>query len=382
MGMSGSPDYFQETHHILRQTVARFVDREIKPHVESWEEAGEFPRELYRKAAEVGLLGVCYPQQWSGIETDIFHEAVVTEELTRSGSGGVAAGLMSHGIALPPILALGNEEQKERFVPPVLQGEKIAALGVTEPGGGSDVANIRTRAVRDGGCYIVNGSKTMITSGTRADLVTMAVRTGGPGHHGLSLLVVETDSPGFTVSKKLRKMGWWASDTAELALQDVRVPVENRLGAEGSAFYGLMHNFQKERLYLALMANATAQLALEESIKYARIREAFGKPLTGFQVTRHKLVDMATLVEVSREFTYRVAAKIQAGANAVKEVSMAKIFSAEICDRVCHQAVQIHGGYGYMREYLVERLYRDSRILSIGGGTTEIMKEMISKMIL
>ncbi len=380
--MSGSPDYFQETHHILRQTVARFVDREIKPHVESWEEAGEFPRELYRKAAEVGLLGVCYPQQWSGIETDIFHEAVVTEELTRSGSGGVAAGLMSHGIALPPILALGNEEQKERFVPPVLQGEKIAALGVTEPGGGSDVANIRTRAVRDGGCYIVNGSKTMITSGTRADLVTMAVRTGGPGHHGLSLLVVETDSPGFTVSKKLRKMGWWASDTAELALQDVRVPVENRLGAEGSAFYGLMHNFQKERLYLALMANATAQLALEESIKYARIREAFGKPLTGFQVTRHKLVDMATLVEVSREFTYRVAAKIQAGANAVKEVSMAKIFSAEICDRVCHQAVQIHGGYGYMREYLVERLYRDSRILSIGGGTTEIMKEMISKMIL
>ncbi len=380
--MNGIPDYFQETHHILRQTVARFVDREIKPHVESWEEAGEFPRELYRKAAEVGLLGVCYPQEWSGIETDIFHEVVVTEELTRSGSGGVAAGLMSHGIALPPILALGNEEQKERFVPPVLRGEKIASLGVTEPGGGSDVANIRTRAVRDGGCYIVNGSKTMITSGTRADFVTMAVRTGGPGHHGLSLLVVETNSPGFTVSKKLRKMGWWASDTAELALHDVRVPVENLLGAEGSAFYGLMHNFQKERLYLALMANTTAQLALEESIKYARIREAFGKPLTGFQVTRHKLVDMATLVEVSREFTYRVAAKIQAGANAVKEISMAKIFSADICDRVCHQAVQIHGGYGYMREYLVERLYRDSRILSIGGGTTEIMKELISKMIL
>ncbi|MGB6067828.1 MAG: acyl-CoA dehydrogenase family protein [Desulfomonilaceae bacterium] len=380
--MNGIPDYFQETHHILRQTVARFVDREIKPHVESWEEAGEFPRELYRKAAEVGLLGVCYPQEWGGIETDIFHEVVVTEELTRSGSGGVAAGLMSHGIALPPILALGNEEQKERFVPPVLRGEKIASLGVTEPGGGSDVANIRTRAVRDGGCYIVNGSKTMITSGTRADFVTMAVRTGGPGHHGLSLLVVETNSPGFSVSKKLRKMGWWASDTAELALHDVRVPVENLLGAEGSAFYGLMHNFQKERLYLALMANSTAQLALEESIKYARIREAFGKPLTGFQVTRHKLVDMATLVEVSREFTYRVAAKIQAGANAVKEISMAKIFSADICDRVCHQAVQIHGGYGYMREYLVERLYRDSRILSIGGGTTEIMKELISKMIL
>jgi acyl-CoA dehydrogenase len=294
----------------------------------------------------------------------------------------VAAGLMSHGIALPPILALGNAEQKERFIPPVLRGEKIAALGVTEPGGGSDVANIRTRALRDGSHYIVNGSKTMITSGTRADFVTMAVRTGGPGHRGVSLLVVETDSPGFAVSKKLRKMGWWASDTAELALDDVRVPVENLLGEEGAAFYGLMHNFQRERLYMALMANATAQLALEESIKYARVREAFGRPLKGFQVTRHKLVDMATAVEISREFTYRVAAKIQAGENMVKEISMAKIFSAEICDRVCREAVQIHGGYGYMREYLVERLYRDSRILSIGGGTTEIMKEIISKMIL
>ncbi len=194
--------------------------------------------------------------------------------------------------------------------------------------------------------------------------------------------MVETDTPGFSVSKKLRKMGWWASDTGELSFQDVRVPAENLLGGEGAGFYGIMNNFQKERLYLALMANTTAQLALEESIKYARTREAFGRPLVGFQVTRHKLVDMATLVEVSREFTYSVAAKIQAGENMVKEISMAKIFSSEICDKVCHAAVQIHGGYGYMREYPVERLFRDSRILSIGGGTTEIMKEIISKMIL
>ena len=380
--MSGPLDYFRDTHRMLRETVTRFVQREIKPYVEDWEEAGEFPRELYRKAAEIGLLGVCYPEEWSGIETDLFHEVVVTEELTRSGSGGVAVGLMSHAIALPPILSLGSAEQKERFIPPVLQGEKIAALGITEPGGGSDVANIRTRAVRDGDWYVVNGTKTMITSGTRADLVTMAVRTGGAGHTGVSLLVVETDTPGFTVSKKLRKMGWWASDTAELSLADVRVPVGNLLGEEGAAFYGVMQNFQKERLYLALMANTTAQMALEESINYARIREAFGRPLSGFQVTRHKLVDMAVLVEVSREFTYRIAAKIQAGENMVKEISMAKIFSTDICDRVCHAAVQIHGGYGYMREYPIERLYRDSRILSIGGGTTEIMKEIISKMIL
>ncbi len=375
-------DYFGESHEILRQTVARFVEREIKPFVEQWEEAGEFPRELYRKAADIGLLGVCYPEEWSGFQSDIFHEVVVTEELTRSGSGGLAAGLMSHGIALPPILALGTHEQKQRFIPSVLKGEKIAALGVTEPGGGSDVANLRTRAVRDGDYYVVSGSKTMITSGARADFVTMAVRTDGPGHRGVSLLVVETASPGFTVSKKLKKMGWWASDTAELSLDEVRVPAENLLGQEGAAFYGLMSNFQKERLYLALMANATAQLALEESIKYAQAREAFGRTLAGFQVTRHKLVDMATMVEVSREFTYRVAAGIRAGKDMVKQVSMAKIFSADICDRVCHAAVQIHGGYGYMREYPVERLYRDSRILSIGGGTSEIMKEIISKIIL
>lgn len=380
--MTAELDYFGESHRILRQTVARFVDREIRPYVDEWEEAGEFPRDLYRKAAAVGLLGIGYPEELGGAEGDIFHEVVLTEELVRSGSGGVAAGLMSLSIAIPPILAAGTQEQKQRFIPPVLRGEKIASLGITEPGGGSDVANLRTRAVRDGDCYVVNGSKTMITSGCRADLVTLAVRTGEAGTKGVSLLVVETGSPGFTVSKKLRKMGWWASDTAELSLDDVRVPVENRLGEEGTAFYTIMRNFQKERLYLALMANTTAQMALEESIKYSRAREAFGKPLLGFQVTRHKLVDMATLVEVSREFTYRVAAGIQAGHNKVKEISMAKIFATDICDRVCHAAVQIHGGYGCMREYLVERLYRDSRILSIGGGTSEIMKEIVSKLML
>ena len=380
--MNTALEYFGESHRILRLMVARFVEREIKPFVEEWEEAGGFPRDLYQKAAEVGLLGIGYPEALGGTDADLFHEVVLTEELTRSGSGGVAAGLMSLGIALPPILALGTEEQKARFISPVLRGEKIAALGITEPGGGSDVAAVQTRAVRDGDSYVVNGSKTMITSGCRADQVTMAVRTGGSGHKGISLLVVDTTSPGFTVSKKLRKMGWWASDTAELALNDVRVPVENRLGEEGAAFYGIMHNFQKERLYLALMANTTAALALEESLKYVHVREAFGRSLAGFQVTRHKLVDMATMVEVSREFTYRVAARIQAGENVVKEVSMAKIFSTDICDRVCHMAVQIHGGYGFMREYLVERLYRDSRILSIGGGTSEIMKEIISKIIL
>lgn len=380
--MSDRLDYFDESHQILRQSVSRFVEQEIKPHIEAWEEAGEFPRELYQRAAEVGILGVGFPEEWDGCGGDVFHEVVVSEELTRSGSGGLAAGLMSLGIALPPIMALGNDEQKRRFAAPVLRGERIAALGITEPGGGSDVANLRTRAVRDGDYYVINGSKTMITSGCRADQVTLAVRTGEPGYRGVSLVVVETDTPGFHVSKKLRKMGWWASDTAELALEDVRAPVANLLGQEGMGFYGIMHNFQRERLYLCLMANTTARLALEASIEYAKAREAFGRNLMGFQVTRHKLVDMATLVEVSTEFTYRAAAKIQAGRDAVTEISMAKNFATEACDKVCHAAVQIHGGYGYMREYLVERLYRDSRILSIGGGTTEIMKEIISKRIL
>lgn len=380
--MSLSEDHFDESHRILRQTVSRFVQREIKPFVEQWEEEGEFPRELYGQAAEAGFLGVGYPEEWGGAGGDIFHEVVVTEELTRSGSGGLAAGLMSHSIALPPILALGTPEQKGRFVRPVLEGRKIAALGVTEPGCGSDVANVRTRAVRDGEEYVVNGRKTMITSGPRADQVTLAVRTGEAGYKGVSLLVVETDRPGFSVSRKLKKMGWWASDTGELVLEDVRVPTDNLLGREGDGFHGLMHNFQKERFYLCLMANTTAQLALEEALQYAKVREAFGRPLVGFQVTRHKLADMAVLVEVSREFTYRVGALIQAGRDAVTEVSMAKVFSADVCDRVCHAAVQIHGGYGYMREYLVERLYRDSRILSLGGGTSEIMKEIIAKRII
>ena len=380
--MSVDLEYFDETHRILRRTVARFVEKELKPYVEEWEEAGEFPRELYAKAAEAGVIGVGYPEEYGGGGGDIFHGVVVGEELIRCGSGGVCAGLGTHSISLPPILALGTEEQKKRFVPPVLAGKKIASLGVTEPSAGSDVANIRTRAVKDGDCYVVNGQKTFISSGTRADQVTLAVRTGGPGAHGISILVVEKGTPGFTVSKKIRKMGWWASDTAELTFEDCRVPAENLIGEENQGFYGFMHNFQTERVTLCVMANSTAQLALDYAMDYAKTREAFGRTLTGFQVTRHKLVDMAMLVDISREYTYRVAAKIGAGIDAVTEVSMAKIFATDVCDKVCNDAVQIFGGYGYMREYPVERLFRDSRILSLGGGTTEIMKEIISKRIL
>ncbi len=380
--MTDYQHYFGETHNLVRETVRKFVAREIRPFVDDWEEHGEFPRELYGKAGDAGILGIGYPEEYGGSGGDIFVKIASSEELMRCGSAGVVAGLGSLDISIPPILALGTEEQKFRFVPPVLKGEKISALGITEPDAGSDVANIRTRASRRDDHYRVNGSKMFITSGARADQLTCAVRTGGEGSRGISLLVIPSQAPGYAVSKKLRKMGWWASDTAQIFLEECRVPVENLLGREGQGFYGIMENFQNERLQLSVMANMTSQIALEESLRYAKEREAFGRALSGFQVTRHRLADMATLVEASREFVYRVAARMGAGENQVKEISMAKNFACTVSDRVTFDAVQIHGGAGYMREYLVERLYRDNRILSIGGGTQEIMKEIIAKMML
>jgi acyl-CoA dehydrogenase len=372
-------EYFNEDHQIFRGTVRKFVEKEIMPNIEHWEDAEIFPVELYARAAGAGLMGLDFPEAYGGIPCDKFMHVAYTEEICRCGSIGLVSGLGSYAIACPPILHMGTEEQKQRFLPPVFSGQKIAALGITEPDAGSDVANIRTRAVRDGDHYIVNGAKTFITSGCRADFITTAVRTGGSGFKGLRLLVVDSCTPGVSVAKKIRKMGGHASDPAALGFEDCRVPAENLLGGEGMGFYGIMANFQNERLALAVMAHATAELALKESIKYAKTREAFGKTLTGFQVTRHKLVDMATKVSVAREYNYRVAAKMQAGIDCIREVSMAKNFACEVCDKVVFDAVQIHGGYGYTREYMVERLYRDSRILSIGGGTTEIMKEIVSK---
>lgn len=372
-------EYFTEEHQIFRTSVRKFVEREIKPHIDHWEDEELFPVELYKKAADAGFLGLEYPEAYGGSPCDKFMNIAYTEEMIRAGSVGLVAGLGSYSIAMPPVLSMGTEKQKQKFLVPVLKGEKISALGITEPNAGSDVANIRTRAVRNGDHYIVNGSKTFITSGCRAHFITTAVRTGGAGYKGVSLLMIDSSTPGFTVAKKIRKMGWNASDTAELSFVDCRVPVENMLGGEGQGFVGIMINFQNERLALAVMAHAVAELALEESIKYAKTREAFGRTLSGFQVTRHKLVDMATRVEVAKQFNYRVAAKMQAGQDAIRDVSMAKNFACEVCDKVVYDAVQIHGGYGYAREYLVERLYRDSRILGIGGGTTEIMKEIISK---
>jgi acyl-CoA dehydrogenase len=372
-------EYFGETQNIVRSNVRKFVEREILPYVDQWEEACSFPIELYQKAGAAGLLGIGHPEEFGGTGNDIFSKIAASEELMRSTSGGLVASLGSNDIGLPPIWKWGCQAMKQRIVPEVLSGEKIAALAITEPGGGSDVASLKTRAQKEGEHYVVNGSKTFITSGIRADYYTVAVRTGGEGYAGISLLMIEKGTPGFSTGRNLKKTGWWASDTAELFFEDCRVPVTNLIGAENAGFIAIMSNFEMERLSLCVMANMTAQIAFEECMKYVKEREAFGRPIGKFQVTRHKLAEMATQIEASKEFTYRLAAKIQAGKSVVKEISMAKNFATTVSDRVTYDAVQIFGGMGFMRESVVERLARDNRILSIGGGTYEIMNEVISK---
>ena len=369
-----------EEHAAIRQTMRRFAQTQIAPKSAEWEEAEEFPIELYKAACDAGIVGVGYPESVGGQGGDLSHVLVASDEMVIAGrSVGVVVGLGSHGIALPPIIRFGTPEQHARFVKPCLTDGKIAALAVTEPGGGSDVANLATKAERDGDFYVVTGAKTFITSGTRADFVTCAVRTGGAGHGGISMLVIEKGTPGFTVSKKLRKTGWWASDTAELHFDGCRVPLANRIGPENGAFPMIMMNFAGERLMLAGQCVAIAELAYRESIAYARERHAFGKSLTAFQVTRHKLADMASRIAAARALTGEAVTRVLRGEQAAGLASMAKNVATDMCSFVCDQAVQLHGGYGYMRETLVERLYRDARLYPIGGGTREIMNEVIAK---
>jgi acyl-CoA dehydrogenase len=372
-----------EEHAAIRQTMRRFAQTQIAPKSAEWEEAEEFPIELYKTACAAGISGVGYPEAVGGQGGDLSHVLVACDEMVIAGrSVGVVVGLGSHGIALPPIVRFGTPEQQARFVKPCLTEGRIAALAVTEPSGGSDVANLQTRAVRDGDHYVVTGAKTFITSGTRADFVTCAVRTGGEGHAGVSLLVIERGTPGFDASKKLRKTGWWASDTAELHFDGCRVPVANRIGPENGAFPMIMMNFASERLMLAGQCVAIAELAYREAIAYAKERRAFGKSLAGFQVTRHKLADMASRIAAARALTGEAVVRVLKPGGELQATglaAMAKNVATDMCSFVCDQAVQIHGGYGYMRETLVERLYRDARLYPIGGGTREIMNEVIAK---
>lgn len=369
-----------EEHTALRAQARRWAAREMAPHAHAWDVEGEFPRALYKSAADASLLGVGYAEALGGNGGDLTHALAVSEEMVLAGhSVGAVVGLGSHGIALPPLVKLGTPEQQQRFVVPTLRGDKISALAITEPSGGSDVASLKTTATRDGDGYVVTGEKAFITSGCRADFVVAAVRTGGPAHGGISLLVIERDTPGFSVSQKLDKMGWRASDTAILSFDHCRVPAENLIGAENAGFLAIMMNFVTERVYLAAQCVAISELSYQVSVTYAKGREAFGRNILGFQVIRHKLADMASRIAAARAITAEVTVRAVRGENPAALAAMAKNTATDACSFVVDQAVQIHGGAGYLRESLVERLYRDARLYPIGGGTREIMNEIIAK---
>jgi acyl-CoA dehydrogenase len=381
-GVRAPPPPFTDEHEELRETVRRFVGKEIAPQVDQWEEAREFPRELFARCGELGFLGLKFPEDYGGQGGTPVHDAVWIEELSRSGgSGGVAAGLNAHAsIAMPPVFNFGTEEQRQRWIVPGIRGERIGALGVTEPDAGSNVAGIRTAARKVPGGYVVNGSKTFITNGVRADFLACAVKTSPEGgHRGLSFLVLEREMPGYEVTRKLEKMGWHASDTGELSFTDVEVPDENLLGAENGGFHLTMANFQWERLSMALAAVGGMQRVFDVTLAYAKEREAFGRPVGKFQAIRHKFAEMATSIEASRALTYNALRLFAAGQDAIREVTMAKLLSQRAMLEVADECLQIHGGYGYMREYGIERAVRDARLGPIGGGTDEIMKEILGK---
>ncbi|MGJ4902366.1 acyl-CoA dehydrogenase family protein [Bradyrhizobium sp. HKCCYLS2058] len=375
--MTKSPFYTAE-HEAFRDVIKRFVDKEIAPFASAWDEAGEFPRALYLKAAEIGLLGLGFPEEFGGVPADQFMKIVSSQELARAGAGGISASLMSHTIGAPPIARAAQPQVRARVLPEILAGRKISALAITEPSGGSDVANLRTRAVRDGDHYVVSGEKTFITSGMRADYVTVAVRTGGPGPAGVSLLLVPGDTPGLTRTR-LDKMGWWASDTATLHFDGCRVPVENLIGEEGQGFKLIMHNFNSERMGMAASCTAYARVCLDDAISYARERHTFGKPLAQHQVIRHKLVDMAQRVAASQAMLEMLAWRLEQGDNPVAEICMMKNQATQTMAYCASEAVQIFGGAGFMRGVRVERIYREVKVNAIGGGTEEIMKDLASR---
>ena len=359
-----------------------FVAREVAPHLQAWEDAGEVPRALHLAAAKQGFLGLGVPEELGGSGGTFLDSLALTEAMAEAGaSSGLLAGLFTSGIALPHMVAAGTPDLVDRFVRPTLAGETIGALAVTEPGGGSDVANIRTTAVRDGDSYVVNGAKTFITSGVRADFVTTAVRTGGPGYGGVSLLVVEKGAPGFEVTRALAKMGWHCSDTAELSFTDVRVPAANLVGAEDGGFALIAQQFVAERLALAVHGYGIAARALALTVDHAKARETFGRPLASRQVVQHKLVEMHRRVDVARTYTREVARRYAAGEDPVAEALQAKAFAVEACAFVVDEAVQLHGGAGYMHGTEVERHYRDARILGIGGGATEVLNDLTARLL-
>jgi alkylation response protein AidB-like acyl-CoA dehydrogenase len=371
---------FTDEHEQLRESITNFAVKELAPHADEWEET-TFPDSVFRRMGELGFLGLNKPEAYGGQGGDYFSAMVLAEAISNANSGGLAMGIaVQTDMAMPPILAFGSEEQKQQWVVPAIKGEKILCLGITEPDAGSDVAGIKTRAVRDGDDYVINGSKTYITNGHRADVIVLVTKTDpDAGYDGFTLFLIPMDAPGVIREKKLQKMGMHASDTALLAFQDVRVPATAMLGEEGKGFYHIMWELQGERMIGAAGSVAGAQKCFDRTLEYAKEREAFGKAIGHFQVIRHKFAEMATKIETARQLVYVTAWRFANGEYPVREISMAKLHSARIACEVADECIQIHGGAGYMKEYNVERVWRDMRLNRIGAGTDEIMLEVIGR---
>jgi citronellyl-CoA dehydrogenase len=372
--------YFTEEHELIRQTVARFAKEEIAPYAAEWDEEGVFPRELFQKAGALGMFGIRIDPRWGGSGQDWWATAAYVEALSNTDSGSInMAFLVQSDMALPVIQELGTEEQKAEFIPRAVSGEWIGALGISEPGGGSDVAAIKTRARIEGNDLIISGQKLWITNGTRADYIVLAVRTGAEGHKGISLVLFPTKTKGFSVGKKLKKIGNLASDTAELFFDECRVPARYILGEKDRGFYYIMENFQGERLVASLSALAAMDKGLRWAIDYGHDRNAFGMPVGKFQVWRHRFAEHLTSVEAGRWLTYRALDLVNRGRRAVREITMAKLFTTELSQKVAYDCMQIFGGFAYTTEYPIGRMWRDLRLNTIGAGTSEIMKEIIAK---
>ena len=377
---------FTDEHEDLRESMRAWVQKELTPHRNEWEETG-WPNEALRRAGELGYIGLCFPEEYGGQGGDYFYSLVRADCMSYAGNGGLGMGFaVQTDMVLPPIHLLGSEELKQRYLPPGIAGEKIGALGITEPGAGSDVAGIRTTAIRDGDEYVINGSKTFITNGARADFIVLVVKTDPDGgHDGISLIIVDlkdedgNPTPGFSVSRKLEKMGMHSSDTGELAFEDVRVPVENILGEPGKGFYYISWELQGERLVAASGCVYACERMFEKTLEYAKERQAFGRPIGRFQAIRHKFAEMATKIEAAKQMTYTTAWRFANGEYPVREITETKLFTSRVACEVADECLQIHGGYGYMKEYEIERAYRDVRLNRIGAGTDEIMLEVIGR---
>lgn len=383
MNNSSTGYYFSEEHDLFRQTFRDFLEKEVKPNVNQWEKDGFLPREIYHKFGEMGFFGMTLPEAYGGMDGDVWYNVIFDEELARMNSGGFSASIGAHPLlALTHLSAEGTEEQKQKYLVPGILGEKIGCLAITEPGGGSDVQGITTSAIRDGDHYIVNGSKTFITNGVLSDFLIVVVKTDPSAKaKGISLLIIDRESKGLSATM-LDKLGWRASDTGEIAFDDVRVPVENLLGGEGQGFLYIMQHFVTERLSLGSGGVAAASYALEVTLKYMNEREAFGRKINKFQVLRHRVAQMASEIEMNRAFVYSLYRRYNDGDYPVKEASMCKLLGTQLADKVITECLQMFGGYGFMEDYPLARMFRDARLGQIGGGTSEIMCEIISKMMI